>query len=228
MENLEFYDIQKLNEGIQQLYSLHNFDTFGVDALLIIDRLVPSDMPLFHITDIQTKTVHDTFLPNYPALTPELINIKKQYLHEHPIAQNMVKALQGACKISDFIDQQEFYKLEGIYQEFMRPLEAEDQMMLFLPSNSSGDWMQLAIEKALLVGFAFNRSQRSFTERDRLILNLLRPHLFQAYSNAQKHHELQQSVDHLGLIILNCDWQIQLMTNQATTLLQSYFPSPLN
>jgi DNA-binding NarL/FixJ family response regulator len=223
MENLGFHDIQKLNEGIQKLYTLYDLDTFGVEALSILDHLIPSDVPVHNITDVRTQTVQDIGLPKYPVLSPELLNIKKQYLHEHPIAQNMDKALHGAYTISDFIDQQELQKLEGIYQKFLRPLNVEDQLMLILPSSSAGDWMQLSRENALLWGFTFSRSQRSFTERDRLILNLLRPHLFQAYSNAQKHHQLQQSLEHLGLVILNCDWQIQLITNQAATLLQSYF-----
>jgi hypothetical protein len=228
MENLEFHDLQKLNQSIQQLYTLHNLETFGVDALLIIDRLVPSDIPLFHLTNVQTQTVQDTFLPDYPGLSPAMANIKSQCLHEHPITQNMGQALQGACKISDFITPQEFHQKEGLYQEFMRPLETEDQMMLFLPSHNSGDWAQLASAKALLVGFAFNRSQRSFTERDRLLLNLLRPHLFQAYCNSQQYNQLQLALHHLGLIILDTTGKIQLITPQATIWLETYFDDPIS
>jgi DNA-binding CsgD family transcriptional regulator len=195
---------------------------------LIIDRLVPSDIPLFHLTSVQTQTVQDTFLPDYPGLSPAMANIKSQCLHEHPIAQNMAQALQGACKISDFITPQEFHQKEGLYQEFMRPLETEDQMMLFLPSHNSGDWAQLASANALLVGFAFNRSQRSFTERDRLLLNLLRPHLFQAYCNSQKYNQLQLALHHLGLIVLDTTGKIQLITPQATTWLETYFDDPIS
>jgi DNA-binding CsgD family transcriptional regulator len=227
MESLEFNDLQKLNQSIQQLYALHNLETFGVDALLIIDRLVPSDIPLFHITNVQTQTVQDTFLPDYPGLSPEMTNLKIQHLHEHPIAQNMNQALQGACKISDFLSPQEFHQKEGLYQEFMRPLATEDQMMLFLPSNNSGDWAQLATANALLVGFAFNRSQRSFTERDRLLLNLLRPHLFQAYCNSQKYNQLQTALHHLGIIVLDTTGKVQLITPQATTWLATYFANSI-
>jgi DNA-binding CsgD family transcriptional regulator len=232
MENLTLQDIQNLNQGIQQLYTLHDLDTFGVQALLIADRLIPSNFPSFHLTDVRTGQVQDIFLPNYPCLTPEMSSIKIRHLQEHPIAQNIAQALQGACKISDFVSPKELHALDGMYQEFLRPLETEDQMMLFLPSTDSGNWEQLAIANTQLIGFSFARSQRSFTERDRLLLNLLRPHLFQAYCNAQKYqqqqqrsNQLQNSLNHLGLIILDTTGQVQLITPQATEWLATYFPN---
>jgi DNA-binding CsgD family transcriptional regulator len=229
MAILVLKDTQKLNQAIQQIYSLHDRDTFGVAALAIVDRLVPSDWPLFHVTDVRTFQVEDTFLPGFPALSPELLRVKLASIHENSIAQNMIQALQGACKISDFISEPELHYREAWYQQFLRPLDIADQMMLFLP-NAAGSWVQLAQANVTLVGFALNRSARTFTERDRLILNLLRPHLAQAYGTAQKYqqigqdlNQLQQSLGHLGLIILDTAGLVQWMTAQATTWLEAYF-----
>jgi DNA-binding CsgD family transcriptional regulator len=230
MEQLTSKDIQSLNQSIQQLYALNDFAAFGVNSLQIVNRLVPSELPVFHVTDTKTRQIQDTFLPDFPGLTPKLVQIKNQYLYEHPITQNMPQALNGACKISDFLSQREFHSLEGIYQNFMRPLETEDQMMLFLPSRNSGSWENLAQTDTTLIGFVFNRSQRSFTERDRLVLNLLRPHLLQAYCNTQQYQclqavtdKFQNSLSHLGLIVLNEFGQVQLMTSQASEWLSKYF-----
>jgi DNA-binding CsgD family transcriptional regulator len=195
MAILVLKDTQKLNQAIQQIYSLHDRDTFGVAALAIVDRLVPSDWPLFHVTDVRTFQVEDTFLPGFPALSPELLRVKMASIHENSIAQNMVQALQGACKISDFISEPQLHYREAWYQQFLRPLDIADQMMLFLP-NAAGSWAQLAQANVTLVGFALNRSARTFTERDRLILNLLRPHLAQAYGTAQLPDELWLWVRH--------------------------------
>lgn len=105
--------------------------------------------------------------------------------------------------------------------------------MLFLPNDCAGSWEQLAQANVTLAGFALNRSSRTFTERDRLILNLLRPHLFQAYTNAQQHHQLQQhldqlqrSVNHLSLIILDTEGEVKWVTPQALIWLETYFPKP--
>lgn len=84
-----------------------------------------------------------------------------------------------------------------------------------------------------MAGIALNRSQRNFTERDRLLLNLLRPHLLQAYCNAQRYQQvqqhlvqLQQSLTHVGLVILDASGQIEFITPQASQYFQVYF-SPI-
>jgi DNA-binding CsgD family transcriptional regulator len=234
METLEPEDIQKLNHSIQQIYTLHDLDTFGVDSLAIVDRLVSSDWPLFHLTDTQTGKISLTFLPNFSSVPIELLSVLEQVLSKdranHPIAQHMPQTLNGAYKLSDFISQQELYCRERLYQQFLRPLDVEDQMLLFLPNVNPGKWVELAQAKTILAGFIINRHECSFTERDRSILNLLRPHLLQAYSNAQKYQQLQQnlsqvqqSLDYLGTIVLDTEGQIQSIAPQAIIWLETYF-----
>lgn len=74
------------------------------------------------------------------------------------------------------------------------------------------------------------RSQKDCSQRDRTVLNLLRPHLFQAYQNAQMLTQMQQdlvrlnwAIEQLGMIILSGDGQVQLITQQAWALLIQYF-----
>ncbi len=105
METLEADDIQKLNHSIQKLYTLHNLDTFGVDSLEIVNGLVPSNLPVFHLTNMQTYQIEDTFLPRFPSLSSELQRVKSLYLNEHPLVQNSLHTLNGAYKISDFVSQ---------------------------------------------------------------------------------------------------------------------------
>jgi ATP/maltotriose-dependent transcriptional regulator MalT len=110
MENLTLKDIQQLNHSVQKLYTLHHLATFWLDAIRIIDRLVPSKV---------------------------LMNMRTRHVN--------------------------------------------------------GNWEQLVEADMSLVGFALDLSPQSFTERDRLILNLLKPHLLQAYSNAQTHDRLKKN-----------------------------------
>jgi DNA-binding CsgD family transcriptional regulator len=235
MEHLAFDDTQKLHQGIQQLYTFHNLDTFAVDALLIVNHLVPSDIPSFHLTRVRTHQISSIFLPEFPGYTPEMERVIHQHFGEHPLLQHMPQTLTGAYQISDFISRQELYCLEGVYQQFLRLLDAEDQMVFFLPQPNLGDWHKLSQADANLVGFSLHRTWHNFTERDRLVLNLLRPHLFQAYCNVQQHHQLQQelsqiqqSLNHLGLTIVDTQGQIQSITPQAIVWLEMYFPKPIN
>ena len=231
MESLTFKDTQTLNQSIQKLYTLRSLDTFGVDALTIVNQLVPSDIPNFHLTHVRTHQISSTFLPDFPGFTPEMERVIHQRFGEHPILHHMPQTLNGVYKVSDFISQKKLHCLEGVYQQFLRPFGLEDQIVFFLPNANLGSWGEFSQTDATLVGFALHRPQRNFTERDRLILNLLRPHLFQAYCNAQHYqqlqqelNQLQQSLNHLGLVILNGDGQVQQVTPSALVWLADYFP----
>ena len=234
MESLSLNDTQSLHQSIQKLYTLRNLDTFGVEALTILNQLVPSDIPHLHVTRVRTRQTSDTFLPDFPGFTPEMERVRRQHFDEHPLLHYMPQALNGANKVSDIVSQKTLHRLEGFYQQFLRLVEVEDQMVFFLPNANSGNWCKLSQTDATLVGFSLDRSQRNFTERDRLILNLLRPHLFQAYCNAQHYQQLQQdlsqlqqSLNHLGLVILTTEGQVQFVTPQAIAWLETYFSKPI-
>ncbi len=230
METLAQNDIDNLNKSVQNIYTLHNLDTFGFDTLSILNRLVPSDFPLFNLTNTRTIEIEDVSLPGSPELTPQILKAKSLYLSEHPIAKNMDFAVNGVYKTSDFASQQELHRLEGVYHQFLRLLDTEDQMFLYLPNDYSQSWDRLIQAEVILVGYILGRSQRSFTERDRLILQLLRPHLSQAHANAQKYHQLQQysdpiqqSLDYLGVIALDTEGRVLSIAPQAIIWMESYF-----
>jgi DNA-binding CsgD family transcriptional regulator len=229
MEALPIADLAKLNQCIQQLYTLHNLASFGVDALMIVDRLVPGEVPMFHLTNLPSVKMEYGFLDDF-NLTPEMLMAMYQNFDTHPILQNMPQTLTGAHKISDFISQQELYCLEGLYQQFLRVVDLEEQMVMFLPNANQGSWSELSQAETSLVGFSLNRYQRNFTERDRTILNLLRPHLAQAYANAQQYQQLQQkcsqlqrSLNYLNVIVLDHEQHIKSIAPQAVTWLETYF-----
>jgi DNA-binding CsgD family transcriptional regulator len=237
MEELVFGDTKNLCQSIQQLYTLRNLDTFGIDALSIVNQIVPSDIPLFHFTNVRTGQVEQTFLPNYEGVSPELNRVQNQVLSQergnHPIAQHMPKTLQECHRLSDFVEEKELHRMEKLYQQFLRPLGIEDQMLFFLSNVNSGKWHELIKKNTTLTGFILNRSQRNFTERDRLILNLLHPHLFQAYCNVKQYQQLQQelsqlqqSFNYLGLVILNAEGRVQSIAPQAIVWLEAYFSKP--
>jgi DNA-binding CsgD family transcriptional regulator len=237
METLTPNDAQKLNHSIQQLYTFQNLDTFGVDALSIVDQLVASDKPLFHLTNTRTGQIQQTFLPNDDGVPPELNRVLNQVLSQnrenHPIAQHMPQTLHGVYKISDFVSKKELHSMEGLYQQFLRPLGIEDQILFFLPNVNPGKWSELAQADHTLTGFILNRSHCNFTERDRLILNLLRPHIFQAHCNAQQYqhlaqelNQIQQSLHHLGVVIIDLEGQIKSIAPQAAIWLETYFSKP--
>ena len=103
-------------------------------------------------------------------------------------------------------------------------------MTLLFSPNQALQRHQRTQTNTPLIGISLCRDRCSFTDRDRLMLNLLQPHLVQAYGNAQQYQQLQQnftklqqSLEHLGLIILCGAGQVQLITPQAAKYLEIYF-----
>src|SRR5262249_26655882 len=97
----------------------------------------------------------------------------------------------------------------------------EHQIALTLPSAPS-----------VLIGLAFGRGKPDFSERERTLLNLLRPHLIQAYRSAevltrreQELARLRQGLEALpcGLIVLAHDGGVRLWPEQARRGLAEYF-----
>lgn len=123
-------------------------------------------------------------------------------------------------KFSDFLTRARYHDL-GIYQEFFRRLDVEHQMAV-----------ALRVGFPVYVGLALNRPRCDFSERDRLVLNLLRPHLAQAHRNAEAVAQLldqralaERGLEHLnvGVVALTPAGGIQLATPQARRLIAEYF-----
>lgn len=231
METLSSEDIYKLNHSIVQIYALQRLDTFAVEALKIVDRLVPSEISMFHLNHCRSSgiNIEYTFLQDF-TLSTDIEQTMYQNFGNHPIVENMPQTLIGAHKVSDFVSQQELYSYEGLYQQCFRLLGVEDQMVFFLPDVNPDCWHKLSQTDTTIVGFAQNRDRRNFTERDRLMLDLLLPHLDRAYTNAQQYHQLQQeliqveqSLNYLGAIVLDSELQIKSIAPQAIIWLETYF-----
>lgn len=100
---------------------------------------------------------------------------------EHPVIANYEQTHDGRpLAISDFLDEESFHRTR-LYQSFYRLLGAEDQISFVLPETS------------LLIGIALNRDTRGFSERDRTLLNLVRPVLALAYRNSTAAERLDGS-----------------------------------
>src|SRR5262249_21190222 len=79
----------------------------------------------------------------------------------------------SALKICDFVNRSQFSRLP-LYDEGLRPLRVEHEVGIAL---SVGPVSSTAV--------ALYRAARDFTERDRLLLDVLRPHLAQAHEAAR-------------------------------------------
>jgi DNA-binding CsgD family transcriptional regulator len=139
--------------------------------------------------------------------------------HEHPVCRYHESTRDfRALKISDFLTRSEFRRTD-VYWDYFRPWGAEYLMCVGLDAP-------LTHTKV----FLFNRAGgRDFTERDRAVLDFLRPHLANLYEAAQARRRAAQAVALLeeseaGLVILGAGGAIEHATPEAVRLLSAYFP----
>ncbi|MUL38518.1 response regulator transcription factor [Gloeocapsopsis dulcis] len=226
-------DLRGILNCLQELYCACDLEVFPTRALSALSWVVSSDLLNWCPTNFHQHRVLTTLsaMLHCPALSSqEADQIAHSRFLEHPFARYYLQTNDGkAHKVSDFISEQQLHRLEGLYQGMMRQIGMEDQMSLVLPVSSEVKNPVLKKNTDDIV-IALSRPERSFSERDRFVLNLLRPHLFQAYLNAQTLTKIQQesaqlnrTMEQLGVIILTNDGKLQLKTQRAWELLTQYF-----
>ncbi|QYO66870.1 response regulator transcription factor [Leptolyngbya sp. 7M] len=232
-------DLHGIFKFLQRLHTLCDQASLPSHVISILPEVLPGEFLSYLIIDLESQEVK--FLASSIPNVEEDLGIKKvadDYVkknrspEEHPIIHHYLKTGNGrAFMLSDFSSRQQVDSLEGLYQMSMRLLGLEDLMMIFLPVDSTPtpESKQLKSNQKLLTVNVL-RSQRNFSERDRSVLNILRPHFFQAYQNAQavtrmqqKQAQLNQTIEQLSLVILNYDGKVQHITQHAWTLLSQYF-----
>ena len=153
-------------------------------AVTSLHELIPCEGVGWNEVDLIRGEVHAVTSP-VEYFKPEHVSALNRLIDQHPIVRHVAETGdESARKISDFVSVREFHALE-IYTDFFRPIGAEDLLAVVFQSQP------------VIVGLAFTRDQRSYSERDRDLLNLLRPHLAGAYRNVATRIEAQERVSAL-------------------------------
>jgi DNA-binding CsgD family transcriptional regulator len=149
-------------------------------ALRELHKLVGADSGTFNYLAPAIPKVIAVALPEIPNFDRRTRTFA-QHLCQHAIFQYYIATGDiGAFKISDFQTVREFHSLP-LYKNLYHDLRYEDQFafMLFPPASE-------------VIGVGLARNRRTFTERDREILNLIRPHMAQAYRRAENFSRLKR------------------------------------
>jgi DNA-binding CsgD family transcriptional regulator len=199
MARLTNCNLQKLQDCILEIYSDLNMDTFHANMVSAIAKAIPASSVGYAEVSVANSALSKNVIEPFIALSPDEVTAFQTYLHEHPLMPliypqrtshpfkkditNFRVGKQGshedifigtALKIHDMLTRSQFHRL-GIYNEFYRRLKIEHQMVVLLSCSSH----------SLNKNIAINRDRRDFTEEERLMLNLLAPHITQALKNVE-------------------------------------------
>jgi DNA-binding CsgD family transcriptional regulator len=136
---------------------------------------------------------------------------------EHPaLAHYALTGDQKTYRISDFISQRQFHDLT-LYNEYYRPSSVEYQIIASI-TQAPGQ----------MAGIALDRDRCDFTENERLSLDLIRPHLVQAYRNVQTLDLMRRTVEERGarLVVVSRSGQVPLNSDDVWHTLARYFDVP--
>jgi DNA-binding CsgD family transcriptional regulator len=184
MQHLRAADTRAVLDFVGAAYAVPPRVGFRLHVLERLHALVPSDMTAWVETRIGRPGVEAIASPH-----DMLADGPRRFARirdEHPVLVHFERSRQGgAAKLSDFFSGGQYHR-QRLYQEFFRPAGVEHQISIALPSGG-----------ARLVRITLNRARGDFGERDRLVLNLVRPHVAQAQENAEAFERIGAERDDL-------------------------------
>ena len=217
-------DLEALLDVVAGLAAVRPLADLRADTVAALPTLVSSDHPAWNEVDPDTGQIAAAipleFERSIGDRMPELTAVFAAHVDEHPVIANYRRTGNGRPQaISDFVSVEAFHAT-ALYQDFYAVFGTEDQMSFVLPAPD------------VTIGITVDRPDRSFKPRDREILNLLRPHLIQAYRNAVALEAAKAALEALdslseasgdGVIVLDRLGNIVHSTPTACALLDRHF-----
>jgi DNA-binding CsgD family transcriptional regulator len=201
----------------REVESYPDVESFRTGVLPGLKALVPCDVIGYNEVDTELGTTlvisdpEDAFFDGVEETFARLVG-------QHPVVQRHQAGEPRTLAISDFLTERQFHRLE-LYGDMYRRLGAEDQIAFALPGG-------------VVVGIAMNRPSRSFSERDREVLDTLRPHMAQGWRHVQARGRAQEMVHALGegleaaggaVVVLDAHGRLVHAGGPARDLLEAYF-----
>jgi DNA-binding CsgD family transcriptional regulator len=216
MDGLPERGVRAVLDLVGEAHDAQSLDEFRAVVLPSVRRIVRCDLSSYNeIADGQVVLATVT----EPEVEPWAHEAWARHAGENPLVKRIQHTRDGrAYRFSDVISAKELERLP-LYRELFVPLALAHQIAVTLPSPAS-----------ITIGIALSRGGRDFTERDRQLLNLARPHLAQAYRNAKLRERtagtvqaLQRGLDDSGeaLIVLDRDRRVAFASSLARALVRA-------
>jgi DNA-binding CsgD family transcriptional regulator len=177
MLRLSESDYRSVLDVLREAGAINGPIPFPEPVLDSLRRLVPCDVVAYHeVPDCPGQPRLVYIGEPRGEMSREIRDAMERHRNQNPLTPRA-----RACKFSDFLTQREFHRL-GLYQEVSRPLGVEDMMRVWLdPGGHRGARIE------------FDRAAPAFRERDRAVLDLVRPHLEQFRRQAARRRRASAS-----------------------------------
>jgi DNA-binding CsgD family transcriptional regulator len=216
-------DAERLLRFVGEAESLGGDEPFTGDLLVELGELVRADWIFYFEHDavpsrlLELDRTGDSYDWNGDCFEDFYV----AELYESPIGLCRLKGNFGALRVSDFLTQRELHRTR-FYEIVLRPFGIEHQLEVDIPSPTSH-----------MKSFQFGRAKGAFSERDRLVLDLLQPHLERLWRAARTRRELAAALTGLdqaeareprGVILLGARDEVEYASEPARRLLREFAP----
>ena len=212
MERLLSSDFARVRRFLEETAVPCDLTAFGSLVLPAVQRLIPSVVVCYAQIDPvrQTMVAQET----YPSLSGFSAGPFDQYMFDHPVFQEWARTGDAsAARTSDFYSSREWREF-GLYQHVYKAWGCEDSLAVGLPAPRG------------LIACICSERDKAFSDRERTLMNVVRPHLAQAYRSAELLSLMALAGDSDGVHTMVVDQRGRPVVAPEPTreLIEAYFP----
>jgi DNA-binding CsgD family transcriptional regulator len=207
---------QQLLDAIFKINAADNTLSFSEAAVGGVTRLIASDVAVFQALDLRSQRIVTHMTPP-GCFTEKELAYYTEHARDHPInAYYATHSDQSARRISDVTNEDEWVTGK-LYRACLQRLSLRHTIAL-----------PVTIDESIVVGLSLSRREPNFTRQDCELLDLLGPHLRQAWQRHQspwadrRELECRQHLQALGLSAREAEvlfWMTEGKVNREVAML---------
>ena len=185
MAVLSFQEIEKVNRVIAEIYAAREPHEFFQKIVAAVKDLLSSDLASYNEYDADlriTKVVNGS--PEHDQIYKKHEEAVREYLPTHPGFS--VSSLNRCTMLADLVSPAEFERT-SLYNEYYRHLDIRSQVFTELP-----------VPQGMRSILMLSRTRPLFTEKERFMLGLMKPHVIQALRTTLELHNYRERIALFG------------------------------
>lgn len=213
-------DLRAIRHFVRECYAIRelSYDQFVRRLVCTLPQLIPANHVTYNEMYPDQSKSHNC-VNTAELATPHAAGLWEQHMNEHPVMMHVLRTGdRHAARISDFWSRRELHD-RGLHSDFYRQYGIEDALCT-----------TVLLRPPRIIGIVWH-DNRIFTDRERSIAEMIRPHLAQACQNARIVSRLHRQLRALeagiesmgeGMIICDANGQVQAINAPARQCLAEY------
>jgi DNA-binding CsgD family transcriptional regulator len=215
-------ELEQVLEVVQAVGQAQTRDEFVSFTLGGVFQLVPCMLAAINEVDPAASRFVYWYEPSSFPVPKDAARLLDELGGQNPLVRHTLATGDGsAWRISDLCSAEEFHATP-LYRELYHPMGMEYQMSVTLPAPTP-----------LLFALVLGNGERDFSDKDRSIMNALRPHLAYAWRNIRDQDRLRALVGTAQELMSEQGWGVivlweppEELTPGALVTLYRYFGRP--